>query len=192
MTTSTRSAAGVMMSTPPDGPATTEPVGPTADDITRLGDSMSRLLRTFSRAKSQFLANATHEVEWSAHVLMRQLVAEGPMRLGALAGCVQSDPSTVSRQVAAMVKDGLIERRADPHDGRASILVATDKARAVYADHQRARDAHYQRMLADWSERDCRRLATLVSRFTEDFDHYRPNFFARPDESDRSATRGET
>ena len=61
------------------------------------------------------------------------------MRAGALAECMQSDPSTVSRQVAALVKDGLLERRADPADGRASLLVLTEKADAVLADHDRVR-----------------------------------------------------
>ena len=46
----------------------------------------------------------------------------------ALAAAVHSDPSTVSRQVAALVRAGLIERQADPEDGRASVLVPTPVA----------------------------------------------------------------
>ena len=60
--------------------------------------------------------------------MLKCLQTEGPLRAGALADCLQSDPSTVSRQVAALVKDGLLERRADPDDGRASLLVLTDAA----------------------------------------------------------------
>ena len=75
---------------------------------------------------------------------------EGPMRAGALAECLQSDPSTVSRQVAALVKDGLLERRADPADGRASLLVLTAKADAVLAEHDRIR--------LDYFAADARRL----------------------------------
>ncbi|MEP6599116.1 MAG: MarR family winged helix-turn-helix transcriptional regulator [Actinomycetota bacterium] len=166
--------------------------GPSGEDVAQLGVSVSRLLRAFSRAKSQFLTAADRDVEWSAHVLIALVTAPEPLRVGSLAECVHSDPSTISRQVAAMVKDGLVERRADAVDGRASVLVATDKARAIYADHIARRDEHFRRMLAGWSERDCRRLATLLSRFTEDFDRYRPHFFTAPGSSAPSvATRGE-
>jgi DNA-binding MarR family transcriptional regulator len=92
------------------------------------------------------------------------------MRSSALAECIQSDPSTVSRQVAALVKDGLLERRADPEDGRASLLVPTAKADAVLAEHDEIRLQHFSRMLSDWDDRDLRQFAGLLQRFTIDFD----------------------
>jgi DNA-binding MarR family transcriptional regulator len=157
--------------------SSTQPAGSLrAQHVGSLGDSLSRLLRTFNRARSQFLLAAEHDVDWSAHVLISQLVNEGPLRVGALAGCVRSDASTVSRQVAAMVKDGLIERRADPVDGRASLLVATDKARAIYARHNEIRNAHFARILQHWSARDCQQFAALLARFTEDFEDFLPPF----------------
>ena len=52
---------------------------------------------------------------------------EGPHRSNALAEAVHSDPSTVSRQIAALVKVGYVERRPDPADGRACLLAATDE-----------------------------------------------------------------
>ena len=82
------------------------------------------------------------------------------MRASALAECVQSDPSTVSRQVAALVTDGLLERRADPEDGRASLLVLTPSARTSSSPSRTRSAAGTSRtMLEDWSERDLRRFA---------------------------------
>jgi len=46
------------------------------------------------------------------------------------------DPSTVSRAVAAMVAQGLVERRADPHDGRATVLAPTAAGDALLAEAQ--------------------------------------------------------
>jgi DNA-binding MarR family transcriptional regulator len=46
------------------------------------------------------------------------------------------DPSTVSRAVAAMVAQGLVERRADPHDGRATVLALTPDGEALLAEAQ--------------------------------------------------------
>ena len=93
------------------------------------------------------------------------------MRASALADCLQSDPSTVSRQVASLVKEGLLERRADPEDGRASILVLTAQADDVIAAHEQRRLQHFAGMLSGWSERDLRRFADLLSRFTADFEN---------------------
>jgi DNA-binding MarR family transcriptional regulator len=92
------------------------------------------------------------------------------MRSGELAEHVQADPSTVSRQVAALVKEGLLERRADPEDGRASLLVLTEKAGEVLRRHDEIRNQHFAQMLSGWSERDLRRFAALMCRFTNDFE----------------------
>jgi DNA-binding MarR family transcriptional regulator len=93
---------------------------------------------------------------------------------------MQSDPSTVSRQVATLVKDGYVERRADPVDGRASLLVVTERGEQVYAEHQRQRNEHYQRMLSDWTEDECRAFAAMTARFTEGITAAQPAWYARP------------
>src|SRR5690242_21123048 len=90
-------------------PSATTPAGEVADTVVQL-------MRSFQRAKARYLALARHDVEWSAQLILRQLAHNGPMRASAIADCLQSDPSTVSRQVATMVKDGLLERRSDPED----------------------------------------------------------------------------
>jgi DNA-binding MarR family transcriptional regulator len=143
---------------------------PAREDVVRVSDTIIGLLRSFSRTRARLLAAAAHDVEWSAHILLKCVATEGPMRASALAEAVQSDPSTVSRQVAALVKEGLLERRADPEDGRASLLVVTPKAQAVLADHDEIRIEHFTRMLTGWPEDDLRRFAELLQRFTADYD----------------------
>ncbi len=139
-------------------------------DVADLADNFIHLVRTFTKARSRWLAAAALDVEWSAHVLLKVLHAEGSMRASALAECVQSDPSTVSRQVAALVRDGLLERRADPGDGRASLLVCTPKADAVLADHDEIRINHFVDMLAGWEHQDVTQLSVLLRRFTDAYD----------------------
>ncbi|MEU8816096.1 MarR family transcriptional regulator [Actinoplanes sp. NPDC048796] len=78
------------------------------------------------------------------------------------------DPSTVSRSVAALVKAGLVERAADPADGRAAVLAATDRGRQVLDDvmtyhHRQLADA-----LRDWTPEERRALSTMLQRFTDD------------------------
>jgi DNA-binding MarR family transcriptional regulator len=148
------------------------------DDVAQFADSFVALIHAVKRTRSQLLAAAKHNVEWSANVIVACVINDGPIRASALAEMVQSDPSTISRQVAALVRDGLLERRADPIDGRASLLVTTARGEAAHRDQKGMRDEHFARMLADWSERDIRRFTALLRRFTDDYDRYRPQFFA--------------
>jgi DNA-binding MarR family transcriptional regulator len=139
---------------------------PDREQIAAVADNLTALLRTFGRARARLLAAAQHDVEWSAHIILKCLHSEGEMRASALAECLHSDPSTVSRQVAALVKEGLLERRSDPEDGRASLLALTPAADAVLADHDEIRLEHFARVLDGWSETDLRRFAALLRRFT--------------------------
>ncbi len=146
---------------------------PSDEHVAELAGSVTRLLHLFSRARARVLDSARYDVEWSAQVLLSTLVVHGPMRAGALADRLQSDPSTISRQIGALAREGMVERRADPEDGRASLLVATDKARAVHGHHLEDRKTHFRAMLADWDDHDCVQLATLVARFNDDFEKYK-------------------
>ncbi|MFN2519351.1 MAG: MarR family winged helix-turn-helix transcriptional regulator [Jatrophihabitantaceae bacterium] len=155
---------------PAPAPAVSRAGVPT-QDVTAVAETFVRLMRSFTRARSKLLAAAAHDVEWSAHVVLKCLAAGGPMRSSELAERIESDPSTVSRQVAALVKGGLLERSADPVDGRACLLVPTAKGRAVLSEHDDIRLQHFSHMLGNWSERDLHRFAALLRRFTDDYEN---------------------
>ncbi len=159
------------------------------EDIAAFADTFSRLTRASVRMRQQFLAAAKHNVEWSASVIITCVTNEGPLRASALAEAVQSDPSTISRQVATLVKDGLLERRADPVDGRASLLVITPKGEAAYRAQMEMRNEHFAAMLTGWSERDLRRLTVLLHRFTDAYDKYRPHLFDEQDAKTEGKSR---
>ncbi|MFG2052586.1 MarR family winged helix-turn-helix transcriptional regulator [Micromonospora sp. NPDC048930] len=87
-----------------------------------------------------------------------------------LADRTRLDPSTVSRAVAALVADGLVDRRADPTDRRASQLVVTDAGRAALADTQDWYGQVLTRALADWTPDEVAALAAALGRFTRDLE----------------------
>lgn len=93
------------------------------------------------------------------------------MRASTLAASVQSDLSTVSRQVAALVGRGLLERRADQRDGRACLLVVTEAGRAAIAEHERGRQAFFDEVLTGWSTEELGQFAQQMERFTAAYDH---------------------
>ena len=109
--------------------------GATVASVTK---SFVGLQRTVRRSKARLHAAAGDDVESATHVLLHVVAAEGPMRASALASSVHADLSTVSRQVAALVSRGLLERQADQLDGRASLLAVTGAGQAAIAEHERA------------------------------------------------------
>ncbi|CAO5227099.1 hypothetical protein FAGKG844_100062 [Frankia sp. AgKG'84/4] len=157
--------------------------------VAQLAQELTRMQRTFGRARHQYLATARHDVERAAQALISSLAAGGPMRLGSLAAAVQSDPSTVSRQVAGLVRDGYVERRADPDDGRAVVLAVTEAGGQVYREHLRNRDAQYAAMLSGWSSEDIVTFAALLSRFDNEFEQHQANVAQRADAPGAPSTR---
>jgi DNA-binding MarR family transcriptional regulator len=153
-------------------------------EVAAVADSVVALLRSFSKARARLLAAAAHDVEWSAHVLLKCIATEGQLRASEVAEQLRSDPSTVSRQVAALVKDGLLERRADPADGRASLLVLTPAADAVLAEHDRLRLAHFAEVLDGWTDAELAAFAGMLQRFTTAYEDANGNWI-----EERIATR---
>ena len=127
------------------------------------------LLRTVRKAKARMM-NGRGDVE-SAMVLLLHTVAEtGPVRTSALAVSVQSDLSTVSRQAATLVANGMLERRADPVDGRAGLLALTPAGEASLAEHVQARTAFFENVLDGCSDEEMGQFAGLLARFTSSYD----------------------
>jgi DNA-binding MarR family transcriptional regulator len=131
---------------------------------------LGRLMRLVERAQAQYHAEHPDAVERATYHLLVHLVNDGPRRAGALAEAVHSDPSTVSRQIAHLVRLGLVERRADPEDGRASLLAATAEGRRVFAENRRLRNAKIAALMADWSAADREALRELLNRFADAFE----------------------
>ena len=147
---------------------TTEPTAAHADrtaDVRTLAEQLPRFMRLAHALKS---AQPVEGRDRAALVLLFPLVRLGPLRQGALADLVHADPSTVSRHVAALIEQGLVQRVADETDGRASRLVVTGAGRAALEQMRSEREAVLARVTADWSAADLATLTTLFGRLLDD------------------------
>jgi DNA-binding MarR family transcriptional regulator len=106
--------------------------------------------------------------------LLKSLAMHGPRRSSELAAAVHSDPSTVSRQVATLVRDGLIERQADPEDGRASVLVPTERGLELLAEQRRRLALALAQVIRQWEPEDVTRFLELLERFVSDHERALP------------------
>ena len=102
-------------------------------------------------------------LETSLYPVLRR-VAEGVPRLTDLAELLGVELSTVSRQVRQLEDLGLVDRAADPDDGRAVSLSLTAAGRQALADFQVARRRRMAELLDDWSGPDRAELARLLTR----------------------------
>ena len=159
----------------------------TADELSH---QLGRLIRVVERTRAASVHATVDGLEKSHYLLLGALVLTGPRRASALADVVHSDPSTVSRQIAALVRLGWVERRVDPADRRACMLAATEIGQERFTQSRQRHNAHLVRLLADWSQADREQLACLLDRFVTDFEKYRPQFLADHAGADRQ--RGET
>jgi len=151
-----------------------------------LGRQLVRLLRLLTRAKAQVAKQEVDGIERAAYAILGCLICEGPQRTSKLAESLYSEISTISRQSSALVQHGLVERQADPEDGRACLLAATSEGRRVFERNRAQRNRWLATALADWPEADRAGLSVLFERFNTAIESHTP----QPSASDDAATRG--
>lgn len=157
-------------STPAPPVSDDRPEGPLRYDADEVVDQILRFFRLMKRTSARFASQQRDGVEQAAYYLLAVLATEGPQRTTALAEAVHSDTSTVSRQVGALVRHGLVERQADPADGRACLLAASQTGLRCFEHHRRARNEHMAEILAGWSSEDLAKVARLLDRLNTDFE----------------------
>ncbi|AHI01983.1 hypothetical protein GCM10010174_26700 [Kutzneria viridogrisea] len=157
------------------------------DNADQLGQQLVRFLRLLERAHAHFSHN-TNGVEKASYVLLARLVIDGPQRAGTLAEAVHSDPSTISRQIAGLVRAGLVTRQADPLDGRATLLVATEEGVRTFQAARTERTRHIDVLLANWPTPRRKLLVELLDEFNSDIEKYQPQLATAIAEQ-REATR---
>ena len=87
--------------------------------------------------------------------------------VGAVAEALGIDPSRASRMVAGAVRAGYVRRVASQADGRSTSLELTGAGRRLLQTVRRFRAQFFSKLMATWSDRDCREFARLLTRFTE-------------------------
>jgi DNA-binding MarR family transcriptional regulator len=100
--------------------------------------------------------------------LLVLLEGQGPLRARELAEISRVDPSVISRQVAALVADGLVDRVADPDDRRAQLLSLSPEGATVLSRGRRAMLAVVEERLSGWDPDELRASADQLARLIAD------------------------
>jgi len=121
-------------------------------------------MRAVNRAKTQLGKHGPDGLEKLAYAVLFCLVHDGPQRTGKVADMLHAEISTISRQTRSLVAHGLVERRADPIDGRACVLAATTEGERVFEENRRLRNLWMADILADWQDEERSMLIGLLDR----------------------------
>ncbi|UDY34229.1 MarR family winged helix-turn-helix transcriptional regulator [Dermatobacter hominis] len=98
----------------------------------------------------------------SQHSVMTSINRHGPLTLGALAEVERVAPPTISRVVAKLESDGLVERRTDPTDGRIVRVVVTDSGADMLAAARSRKVAWLGEHLSQLSPEDRDAVAAAI------------------------------
>lgn len=132
----------------------------------QIEQQLTMLLR---RVQSIHISTSSGEMDLdrSAYGIMCRLADEGPQRLGSLASTFGLDPSTITRQVQALEKAELVQRRSDEDDRRASIVDLTEEGSTVLAHTRAYRRERLEEVFGDWPETDRDELARLLTKVND-------------------------
>jgi DNA-binding MarR family transcriptional regulator len=78
----------------------------------------------------RFAAAGFPEVRPSYGSILVPLYEEDGLRMGEIARRARLSKQTMTTMVRLLERDGLVERRSDPHDGRAALVFLTRRAQA--------------------------------------------------------------
>ncbi len=147
-----------------------------AGSYDELAGAVLDLLHKYNGIKARMVSGP--EADQSPVFLLAKLVLGGPKRSGELAATLCADPSTVSRQAAALVRAGLVQRQADPEDGRASLLVPTEAGLLRVEQHRARRGSAIAPVVEDWSDEDRATFLRLLRRYAAGVETHRDSIVA--------------
>jgi DNA-binding MarR family transcriptional regulator len=125
----------------------------------------------FGRARSvslNLVAQIHPELDSASYALLLRLDDTGPVRAADVVGLTGLDKSTVSRQLSRLEELDLIERVADPSDGRARLIQLTKTGTTRLASVREDRRRQLRARFESWSTDDLQAFATLLGRLNED------------------------
>jgi DNA-binding MarR family transcriptional regulator len=138
------------------------------DTATRLNTDLVRVMKLFASMR-QHAPRLHPGVEPASYPILFNLIDE-PRRVSVLAECVYSDVSTVSRQVTTLVSHGLLDKLADPDDGRACVVSLSAEGAELVQRLKAGRAEWFRQTLRDWEPADAEAFGDYLERFAMSFE----------------------
>ncbi|HEX2703355.1 MAG TPA: MarR family transcriptional regulator [Solirubrobacteraceae bacterium] len=120
----------------------------TLTDATTSAELAARLRRTVVRLSRRLRRHAASGLSPSLESALGLIGRRGPLTPSELAEVEDVKRPTATRLIAILERRGLVERAADPRDGRSHRVAVTDAGRSLLATSRTRRDAYLGRALS--------------------------------------------
>ncbi|GAA2335454.1 hypothetical protein GCM10009854_09180 [Saccharopolyspora halophila] len=130
----------------------------------RVEHELVMMFRNARNLSTQVAALVHPDLDPASYSLLLMVAADGPLRGMDLADRTGLDKSTVSRQIATLVDLALLERVADPDDGRARLIQLSELGAERLQQVRGERRKHLSGQFATWNTQDLADLARLLNK----------------------------
>jgi DNA-binding MarR family transcriptional regulator len=113
-----------------------------------------------------------YPMDRAAYLLLRRLESHGAQRVAELAGALGLDGSTVTRQLAVLDDAGHIRRTVHPHDGRATLIEATEEGRHAMEALRQHRQQRIAALFDDWSPAERTQLGEVLQHLNSTLERH--------------------
>lgn len=130
-----------------------------------LAELVNEVFRLFRALKSLSVHQTPTDEPGLAHVgILGLLARDGECRATDVAATIGVGPSALSRQLAELDAKGLVERRPDPVDGRATLIQLSEAGAGQLQAIMQRRAGRMRELLADWNEEEAQQALAVVQR----------------------------
>ncbi len=130
--------------------------------------SIQREMTAFARRARASSAQLHPELSLVSYALLDRMEERDGCRVTDLADHFSLDKSTVSRQVSALERDGLVERRTLADDRRVQVFHLTPAGATLLGHAAEGRLRAFRQRLADWDEPELTTFAAHLERYNAD------------------------
>jgi DNA-binding MarR family transcriptional regulator len=131
----------------------------TTDEAVDVSELAARLRLAITRTARRLRQEAGTDLSPSQTAALATIEGHGPLTPSELATLERVQRPTATRIVARLEKEGLVERAADPADGRSFLVSASPRGRALLAKLRTRKNAYLARRLRDLDSADLAALA---------------------------------
>ncbi len=135
------------------------------DSLRALEHELGILVRRVRRVIGE-RARAVHpELQPASYLLLSSLGQSGPVRASTLVEQFDVDKGAISRQLQHLGELGLLDKKPDPDDARASLISLSEEAVARMAAVAEHRHKLLDERLGDWSAAELERFVGELTRY---------------------------
>ncbi|MFB7476789.1 MarR family winged helix-turn-helix transcriptional regulator [Kitasatospora sp. NPDC056184] len=127
--------------------------------------TIQRELTAFARRARHKASQLHPDLSLVTYSILDLITERGGCRAADVAAHFMLDKSTVSRQVTALEKLGLLRRETDPEDQRGQILLATDAGLTLLREANEQRRLSFAARFTGWADEDVARFADYLTRY---------------------------